>query len=72
MRCTTPSVPVTAELVLLHGNTCCVIWVDVNQTLIYSDDRSSVPVRQDVYTQVAHGLYEHQTIKVPQLQLWNK
>jgi hypothetical protein len=36
------------ELVLLHGNTRCVILVDAIQTLMCFDDWSSVSVRQEV------------------------
>jgi hypothetical protein len=43
------------QLVLLQGNTCYVILVDVIQTLMCFDDWSSVSVRQEMYKHVAHG-----------------
>jgi hypothetical protein len=48
-------VPVTVELVLLHGDTPCVILVNVIQKLMYFDDWSTVSVKQNYNT---YGTYE--------------
>jgi hypothetical protein len=70
-------VPETVELALLHENTRYVILADVIQTLVCFDVeqrlRETASVKPAaVVMQVTHGLYEHQPMEMPQLQLWNE